>query len=416
MYAAVLLHAWGVRLFPALRHRNYRLFVAGQSISLVGTWMQRVALAWLVLQLTNSPMWLGTVEALQWVPVLLLSLVGGVSADRFSRSRLLMATQSVLMFQAGLLGVLVLSGQIRLWHVMLLVTVFGVATAFDDPVRHAFLPEMVGEQDIMNAVAVSNAIFNAARLIGPALAGAIIALAGIAWAFLANAVSFVPVIVALVLMRASPTRRAAQKGSLRTHLAEGLTYLFRTPSAFRINLFVGAEVVFLANFTVLVPLLAQDVLGEGPAGYGALMAALGAGGLAGALGVAAVSRFGPRWGFLGSGAGLLAVVYIALSRIMWLPGALALLFMGGIGLVVFTATANTSLQITTPTSFRGRVMAMYTLVMTGAFPVGATLTGTLAQAVGVRSTFLAEGALGLLATAVVLTGRNTQVATGGDRH
>lgn len=391
--------------FIALRHRNFRLFFVGQLISLVGTWMQRIAQAWLVLQLTNSPFLLGVAGALQWLPVLCLSLVGGVVADRMSKRSLLVLTQTLQMLQAFALGGLVLTGAVRFWHVAVLATVLGVTSAFDIPTRQAFIFEMVEGADTMNAVALNSTIFNAARLVGPAVAGVAIGSMGMAWAFLANGVSFVPVIGALLLMRVRPAASVGADAGLVVHLREGLAYLQRTPVALQVVTLVGVQSVFVMNFTVLVPVFVKEVLRQGAAGFGFLMSAQGAGALCGALAVALLSPLGPRGSFLFGGAVLLSLANLALAGSHSFSSAALLLAVAGASLVFFTATANTTLQVVAPDHLRGRVMSVYALVMGGMTPVGALVSGGLAQLWGAAAALAAGGAVGLLTTLGVLRWR-----------
>lgn len=388
--------------FAALRHRNFRLFFVGQLVSLIGTWMQRVAQAWLVLQLTNSPFLLGLVGALQWTPVLLFSLLGGVTADRVSKRGLLVVTQTLQMLQAFALGLLVLAGAIRFWHVALLAAALGLTSAFDIPTRQAFIFEMVEGADTMNAVALNSTIFNAARVFGPAVAGAAIGTIGMAWAFLANGLSFIPVIVALLLMRIRDGAAADVGAGLLTHLREGVAYIRRTPAVLQVIVLVGAQSVFVMNFTILVPVFARDVLHQEAAGFGFLMSAQGAGALLGALAVASLSHLGPRPALLFGGAGVLALTSLALAGVRQFPLAALVLGLAGLSLVTFTATANATLQVMSPNHLRGRVMSMYAIVMGGMTPAGALVSGTLAQVWGAPGAFLAGGTVGLLATAAVL--------------
>ncbi len=396
---------WRLNPFAALRHRNFRLFFMGQLVSLIGTWMQRVAQAWLVLQLTNSPFLLGVVGALQWTPVLLFSLLGGVTADRVSKRGLLVATQTLQMLQAFALGLLVLAGAIRFWHVALLAAALGLTSAFDIPTRQAFIFEMVEGTDTMNAVALNSTIFNAARVFGPAVAGVAIGTIGMAWAFLANGLSFIPVIVALLLMRVRGGAAADVGAGLVTHLREGVAYIRRTPAVLQVIVLIGAQSVFVMNFTILVPVFARDVLHQEAAGFGFLMSAQGAGALLGALAVASLSHLGPRPALLFGGAGVLALTSIALAGVRQFPLAALVLGLAGLSLVTFTATANTTLQVMSPNHLRGRVMSMYAIVMGGMTPAGALVSGTLAQVWGAPGALLAGGAAGLLAAAAVLRWR-----------
>ncbi|HKX17986.1 MAG TPA: MFS transporter [bacterium] len=387
-------------VFAALRHRNFRLFFVGQFISLIGTWMQRIAQSWLVLNLTHSPLLLGLVGALQWLPVLFLSLVGGVIADRVSKRSLLVVTQSAQMIQAFVLGALVLTGTIQYWHVVVLACALGFTSAFDIPTRQSFVFEMVEGEDTMNAVAMNSTIFNGARLFGPAVAGVAIGTLGMGWAFIANGVSFIAVIIALLMMVVRPVEPITG-GSMLDHLQEGVAYVLRTPSALQIVTLVATMSVFAMNFNILVPVLAKDVLHEGAAGFGFLMSAQGVGALVGALWIASVSHLGPRPSIMLGGAAVLSIAMMSIAEARHFAPAAALLAVAGGAMVTFTATANTSLQVTAPDQLRGRVMAMYAIVMGGMTPAGALVSGALAQFLGASGAFGIGGLVGVLSVVLI---------------
>jgi MFS family permease len=387
-------------VFAALRHRNFRLFFIGQFISLVGTWMQRIAQAWLVLNITHSPFLLGLVGALQWLPVLFLSLVGGVLADRVSKRSVLVVTQSAQMGQAFILGVLVLTGTIQYWHVVVLACALGFTSAFDIPTRQAFVFEMVEGEDTMNAVAMNSTIFNGARLFGPAVAGVAIGTLGMGWAFIANGVSFIAVIIALLMMNVRPVEPITS-GGLLEHLQEGVAYVRQTPAALQVVVLVALMSVFAMNFNILVPVLAKDVLHEEAAGFGFLTSAQGIGALIGALWVASISHLGPRPSLLLGGAAMLSVSSFLLADARHFAVAAALLAVAGGSMVTFTAMANTSLQLTAPDHLRGRVMSMYAIVMGGMTPAGALVAGTLAQFWGAHGAFAVGGLVGILSVFMV---------------
>ena len=399
-YGAFPPHRGRPNLFAALRHRNFRLFFVGQFISLIGTWMQRIAQAWLVLNLTHSPFLLGLVGALQWLPVLFFSLVGGVVADRVSKRSLLIVTQSAQMIQAFVLGVLVLTGRIEYWHVVVLACALGCTSAFDIPTRQAFVFEMVEGEDMMNAVALNSTIFNGARLFGPAVAGVAIGTLGMGYAFLANGVSFIAVIAALLLMNVRPVQPVSS-GGIVEHLQEGVVYILQTPAALQVVVLVALMSVFAMNFNILVPVLAKDVLHQGAEGFGFLMSAQGIGALIGALGLAWVSHLGPRPSLLLGGAAMLALSSLLLADARHFAVAAVLLAIAGASMVTFTATANTSLQITAPDHLRGRVMSMYAIVMGGMTPAGALVAGALAEFWGAPGAFATGGIVSLLSVLMV---------------
>ena len=387
-------------IFAALRHRNFRLFFIGQFISLIGTWMQRIAQAWLVLNITHSPFLLGLVGALQWLPVLFLSLVGGVIADRVSKRSMLVVTQSAQMVQAFVLGALVLTGTIQYWHVVVLACALGFTSAFDIPTRQAFVFEMVEGEDTMNAIAMNSTIFNGARLFGPAIAGVAIGTLGMGWAFLANGISFIAVIIALLMMNVRPVEPITSAGIFE-HLQEGVAYLMRTPAALQVVALVALMSVFAMNFNVLVPVLAKDVLHQDAAGFGFLTSAQGIGALAGALGIAWISHLGPRPSLLLGGAGALALSSLLLADARHFAVAAVLLAIAGGSMVAFTATANTSLQLSAPDHLRGRVMSMYAIVMGGMTPAGALVAGALAQFWGAPGAFGIGGLVGILSVLMI---------------
>jgi MFS family permease len=398
--------------FAALRHRNFRLFFVGQMLSLIGTWMQRIAQSWLVLQLTNSPFLLGLIGMLQWLPVLCFSLLGGVVADRVNKRGLIVVTQAVQMLQAFALGALLLTGAVRFWHVAILAMALGMASAFDMPTRQAFIFEMVEGTDTMNAVALNSTIVNVARLLGPAVAGVAIGWLGMASAFLANGISFIPVIVALLLMQVQPTRVVHATNGVLTHLREGILYLGRTPAALQVIVLLAAESVFVLNFTLLTSVLAKDVLHAGATGFGFLMSSQGAGALVGAITVASLAHLGPRPAFLFGGATVLGMAEVVLATVRQFPAAAVTLGVAGASMVLFTATVNTTLQLNAPDHLRGRVMSMYALVMGGLTPLGSLVAGSLAQIWGAPGAFLVGGLVGLAAVAAVLRWRATSPPVG----
>lgn len=391
--------------FRALRNRNYRLFFIGQSISLCGTWMQTIAQAWLVLELTNSKVALGTVTMLQFLPITIFVLFAGVIADRVPKRNFIVATQSLAMVQALTLAVLVWSGHVELWHVYVLAFVLGLANAFEQPTRQAFVVEMVGKDDLMNAVALNSGMFNGARLIGPAIGGFVIALLGVKAAFMLNGISFVPVIIGLLMMRNSELHNlaVARVGPINPlrELHEGLAYAFKTPSVLLIVILVAIIGTFGYNFTVMLPLLTKYVLDKGEVGLGFMTAAVGLGALISALFLASRKTASKRTLFAGGAAFGLLLGAVAISP--WYVPTLGFLLLLGIANTAFASTANTSLQLATPDHLRGRVMALYMLLFAGSTPIGGYLTGAMAQwwsvqaAVGIEAGLCLVGvALGLL--------------------
>ncbi|MDQ6644928.1 MAG: MFS transporter, partial [Chloroflexota bacterium] len=286
-----------MRAFLALRHHNFRLFWFGQMISLMGTWMQTIGQAWLVLELTHSALLLGLVGALQFLPVMLLSLFGGVLADRLPKRKVLLFTQSFAMLQASVLWILVATGEVRLWHVLVLATLLGLTNSIDMPTRQAFVVEMVGREDLPNAIALNSSLFNMARIVGPGIGGLIIAWAGVAPLFLLNAISFIPVLIGMALIdlrglyaHSKRVEVKAPKQSTMQSLREGLVYVARTPSVLLIIVVIGIVSLFGINFNVVLPLFATSVLHTGAEGFGFISSAFGLGSLFSALWLAWSNR------------------------------------------------------------------------------------------------------------------------------
>lgn len=376
------------RGFRALQVRNYRIYFFGQLISLTGTWMQTTAQSWLVLQLTRSPFALGLVTTLQFLPIMLLSLVGGAVADRVPKRRLLLVTQTLSTIIAAVFGLLVASGTIQLWHIYVLAALQGTANAIDNPTRQAFAIELVGKENVVNAVALNSMLFNASRVVGPALAGLVIASIGIAPTLFANAISFLPVIAGLLMMDASAfyavQRRA--RGGIGEGLREGLAYSWHTPKILLIMVVVAAIGTFGYNFSVTLPLIAGFVLHTGAAGFGALGGYLGAGSLVGAIVTAYTREVTIRRLLLGSAAFSVLLAAVAFSTVFWLS-AILLVALGFAG-ITFATTANTLLQLSVPDVLRGRVMGLYMLLFAGSTPIGALLIGTASSRIGVPGTLL----------------------------
>jgi MFS family permease len=397
-----------LRAFLALRHRNFRLFWSGQLISLIGTWMQSTGQAWLVLQLTHSAWWLGLVGALQFLPVMLLSLFGGVLADRLPKRKVLLFTQSFAMLQAAILWALVVTGMIQLWHVLVLATLLGLTNSIDMPTRQAFVSEMVGREDLPNAVALNSSVFNLARIVGPGIGGLIIAAYGIMPLFFLNAISFIPVIIGLAMIdlrrlfgqvkRAVPEKGAQRQSTLQS-LREGLIYVRQTPSVLLIITVIGIISLFGINFNVVLPLFATDVLKTGAAGFGFISSAFGLGSLLAALWLA-WSNQKPSVRFMLISALIFCILeaVFALSHIY----ALSLLLIASVGFaqIAFSANANTTLQTVAPDRLRGRVMSVYMLVFAGSVPLGNLFTGGLAHLAGAPIALLVGAGLSLIAAIV----------------
>jgi len=377
----------------ALRHRNYRLFFSGQTVSLVGTWMTRIATSWLVYRLTRSALLLGLVGFAGQIPSFLLAPLAGVLVDRWNRHRLLVATQILAMLQSAALAVLTLSGLITIWHVLLLSLFQGAINAFDMPARQAFVVEMVDRrEDLPNAIALNSSMVNAARLLGPSIGGVIIAAVGEGWCFALDAVSYLAVIASLLLMRiASRTRTAGAQAKMLGQLHEGWRYVAGSAPIRSILLLLALVSLVGMPYTVLMPIFASSILHGGPHTLGFLMAATGVGALLGAFFLAnrrSVLGLGKLIPLMASlfGAGLIG---FALSRSLWL--SLVLLLVTGLGFMVQMAASNTLIQTLVEDDKRGRVMSFYTMAFMGTTPFGSLLAGTLANRIGAPRTLLLGG-------------------------
>lgn len=395
------------RTFRSLRNYNYRLYWIGLLISLVGTWMQTVAQGWLVLDLTGSPLSLGTVTALQFLPVLVLSLPAGVLVDRVPKRRLIAFTQSAAMLQALALGLLVVTGQVQLWHVYLLALLLGCTTAFDNPARQAFVSELVAREDLPNAVGLNSTLFNGARIVGPALGGLVIATFGIGICFLGNAVSFLAVLAGLLLMRPEELRpaRSVSRGRLLGQIADGLRFARHTRAVLLPMILMAVIGTFGYNFTVVLPLLARYALDTDALGFGALTSAMGLGSLIGALAVASLQRTSLRLILLAAAAFSALELAVAVSGSY--PLTTLLLVVLGLASIFFSTGVNTTLQLHTPEHLRGRVMSLFTLLFLGSTPLGGLVTGALADRLGIQATLATEALLcGLAVLAVTWIARS----------
>jgi MFS family permease len=392
------------RAFAALRHRNFRLFWFGQLLSLIGTWMQSIGQAWLVLELTHSSLLLGVVGAFQFLPVLLFTLFGGVLADRWARRTVLLFTQSSAMIEALLLWILVLTGIVQIWHILVLATLLGITLSIDMPTRQAFIVEMVGRQDLPNAIALNSLLFNTTSIIGPGIGGLIIAALGVVPLFLLNGLSFIAVLIGLALVDITKLHRDDQhlasqwkepkQGAIKS-LRDGLAYIFQTPCVLLI-IAVGAVIsLFSNNSNVILPLFATAVLHAGAAGFGFISAAFGLGALLSALRLAWKNKKPcVRSMLFGGTVFCIAEAAFALSHVYVL--SVVLIAAAGFAQITFTATANTTLQTVSPDRLRGRVMSVYMMVSVGSIPVGNLFIGGLANWLGASIALLLCAILSLI--------------------
>jgi MFS family permease len=384
----------------AFGHRNYRLFFAGQAVSLVGTWMQQVAQAWLVLTLSKDPIWLGIVATAQFLPPMVLGLFAGVLADVLPKCQTLIAVQAVMMLLAVVLTILTVTGVVQIWMIIVLALLLGCANAVDMPTRQAFAIEMVGPRDIGNAVALNSAMFNGARVVGPAVAGLTIGVLGIGPAFAINAVSFLAVIIGLAAMRDDelhPSRLVPRPRSARAvvdNLAEGLAFVRRTPIVLMALATLGLTATFGMNFQVVIPPLARDALGVDASGFGFLMTASGLGALTAAVALVIGGR--PRPIRIALGPIVLGIASLLLATSHSFPLSLLLMVPVGAGGIVMAATANATIQLAVPDGLRGRVMSVYTTVFSASTPIGGLAAGALATSIGILPTVALGGALTLV--------------------
>jgi MFS family permease len=390
------------RTFASLRNRNFRIFFTAQIVSVTGTWMQSIAQMWLVLHLTGSGLALGITAALQFTPILLFGTWGGLLADRVDKRKLLMVTQSAAGVVALVLAGLTLGGLVQLWMVYVLAFALGMVNVFDNPGRQSFVTEMVGKEQVINAVGLNSAVFTLARVIGPAIAGVLIAVVGTGWCFLCNGLSYFPVVFALVLMRPWELHRGRPTPRARGQIRAGIGYAWSTPEL-RFPLLLMLVVGTLAfNFSVLMPLMASFVFHSGASTFGLLMSFMGAGAFVGALVSANRARpshrllafAGVAFGGLLIGAALAPTLLIELLVLLPL----------GAAMITFQATANSLLQLNSDPALRGRVMALYVMVFLGSTPIGGPIVGWVAEQFGARTGLGLGGLATVIASLVLLWG------------
>lgn len=380
--------------FSALRIPNYRRYYAGQAVSLTGTWMQMIAQSWLVLELTHSSVDLGIVVALQALPVLLLGPYGGVVADRVDKRRLMVVLQSLMAIQALALGILTVTGTIRVWEIAVLAALLGVNNAFENPTRQSFMMELVGADELRNAISLNTVLVNVARSVGPAVAGIVIAVAGEGICFLANAGSFVFVVFSLLTLDASALRPSRPAERKPRQLREGLSYVSSNQLLFVPLLMMGLTGMLTYEFQVSLPTLAKT-LGGGAGTYGLMMTAMGAGAVVGGLVTAARGRTGLRALVLAASA--LGVLLLGVSLAPTTAVAFVLLVLAGAASVAFIAICNSTLQLASAPAMRGRVMALWFVGFQGSTPIGGPVIGVVIAAAGARAGLAVGGATCLVA-------------------
>lgn len=398
-------------IFSSLKHRDFRIFWIGQCVSLMGTWMQRTALIWLVYTMTDSPFLVGLVGVAQFLPMLLFTLFAGAVVDRFPKRKILIVTQSLLMLQAFALAMLAFFNSEQYWQLLLLCAFLGITTTIDMPARLSFFADLVGKEDVMNAVSLNSSIVNLARIIGPAVAGIVMMKFGAAVCFLINALSFLAVIYSLTRIETKDSVAPPQKRNMLEEVKEGLAYIKNDETLYLNAVFLAIVSTFAMNSEVIIPVFAKTVLGMGAGAYTKLLSAAGAGSLAGAVTMASLSKKGVRkWILLVGAAATLSVQ--VLMAIAW-NYALALLFVAMIGFfnLVFLNAGNSIFQVYAPDKYRGRVMSVYSFLTQGSLPVGNFFAGTAMQAFGGWAGYPACGLTAFICLALFM-GNKKEVVKG----
>jgi MFS family permease len=399
--------------FRALKHRNFRLFFGGQFISLTGTWMQSVAQSWLVYRLTGSVVLLGFIVFASQIPVFLLAPIGGAIADRHNRRKILIITQTLAMIFASVLAILTLTETVQVWHLFIIAACFGTANAFDIPTRQSFVVDMVGKEDLLNAIALNSSMFNGARIVGPAIAGLLVAAVGEGWCFLLNALSYIAVLSGFLMMNVQTVIRP-RTGSTFSNIVEGFGFVIKTPPIRALLLLLGLISLMGMPYAVLMPIFADKILGGGSSTLGFLMGASGTGALAAALVLASrKSVFGlGRWvAFASAGFGV-ALILFSFSKIFWLSAIL--LIPVGFSMMTQMSSSNTLIQAMVPDELRGRVMSVYSMMFMGMAPLGALMAGSLASIIGAPATVALGGAVCIIG-AIIFSLRLPKLQTEGQR-
>jgi MFS family permease len=388
------------RALRALAHRNYRLFFSGQLVSLIGTWMQTVAQSWLVYRLTGSTLLLGLVGFTSQGPVFLFATVGGMVADRFDRRRILVMTQTTAMVLAFILAGLTLTDTIQVWHIFLLAGLLGLVNAFDIPGRQAFSVEMVGRADLQNAIALNSSIFNGARMVGPAVAGVMVAWLGEGWCFFVNGASYLAVIAGLLAMRITPREPSPSRG-LVSNLMEGFGYVRETPSVRAILLLLGLVSLMGMPYAVLMPVFAADVLKTGASGLGWLMSCAGIGALCAAITLALRHQVRGLEIWIARASFGFGIALVGFSASRWFAVSAVSLVAVGYCMMLQMASSNTLVQHMVPDHLRGRVMAVYSMMFMGMAPFGALLAGSLAHRIGAPATVAFGGCVCIVGSLIL---------------
>jgi MFS family permease len=384
--------------FIALKHNNFRYYWIGMCISLIGTWMQNIAQPWLAYTLTNSPFLLSLIGIAQFTPMLIFALFAGVFVDKFSKKKILLFTQSASLVITLILAILVWTGKIEYWHILIMSTFLGIVNTVDMPARQSMVIELVGREDLMNAIALNSMVFNLARIIGPALAGIVMGYAGVAVCFFANAISFGAVVISLFFIELHPVQKKpnVENANLIGEIKDGLKYIYRKKVLLYTLIVMAIVGTFVPNFNVLVPVFAKEILKENEAGFGILMSFMGFGSFLGAMFIATLSKSGPK-------KFIIYIVPIIVGALLIATGYTNVYLLTGIFLAItgfffisFTSSANSTLQLNSRNEYRGRVMSVYTLVFAGSTPFGNLYAGLFAEHFNARIGFAACGGIIIL--------------------
>lgn len=387
--------------FHALTNQNYRYFWLGQCVSLIGTWMQSIGQAWLVFTLTNSPLLLGVLGVMQFLPVTILTLFAGVFIDKYPKKRILLVTQSVSMILALTLAALVFTHTVKYEYILILAVLLGITNSIDMPARQSFMIEIAGREDLMNAIALNSVTFNLAKILGPSMGAVLMATLGTGWCFLLNGLSFIAVIYGLLQIKVKPYVREKNSNNILKEIKDGLRYIYKDRILFQSVLLILIIGIFAFNYNVLIPVFVKNVLHQEAKTFGVLMAALGVGSVFGALTVSGKGSSGPKMK-------IMIISSLIIGMLLFLNGfstqyVATTIMLAAIGAfsIYFSTTANTTLQMNSKDEYRGRVMSVYSLVFAGATPIGSLFAGVAISSLGVSETFRLSGALIIVLTAVI---------------
>jgi MFS family permease len=387
----------------ALKHRDFRFFFMGSIVSLIGTWMQNAGQSWLVVTLTDSALKLSFVSALQFTPVLLFSLFAGALIDNYPKKKILLITQTIMGVLAFVLTFLVFTHKVQYWHILVLATILGCCNAVDMPARQSFMIELVGKEDLMNAIALNSTVFNAARMVGPAVAGIMIKFFGFFICFLLNAISFIPLVYGIYMISASGApKQNSEKKNMILDIKEGLKYVFDSKEILFTILLVFFVSTFAMNYSVLIPLLAKQVLNMDSDGYGYLMAAMGLGSMLSAFTVATRSR-GPKRRLMFLAGAVISIMLVFIGVFKDYGVSMVTLFIAGVFNVLFSTTANSTIQLKSKNEFRGRVMSVYAMVFAGATPLGSLFEGAISKWLSITDAFIISGVITVIIGFIIYT-------------